>query len=135
MVMQKKTMVLKELGEIQQAANQETKSSAGDKYETGRAMMHLEKEKLSAQLAEAMKMKQALDKIDPDKVLDKVELGAVVTTTSANYFIAASLGKIEIGGVIWFAVSPATPVGQKLLGKKSGDSFVIGGNQQIESVS
>ena len=31
--------------QAQQAANMEEKSTAGDKYETGRAMAHLEKEK------------------------------------------------------------------------------------------
>jgi hypothetical protein len=39
----------------QESANQEGKSSAGDKYETGRAMAQLEIEKASGQLAEANK--------------------------------------------------------------------------------
>ena len=44
----------------QQAADQESKSSVGDKYETGRAMMQLEKEKLMFQIHEALKLKKVL---------------------------------------------------------------------------
>ena len=47
----------------QLSANEETKSSAGDKYETGRAMAQLEIEKNTAQLAEALKLKQMLKQI------------------------------------------------------------------------
>ena len=40
------------INELQQALNSETKSSAGDKHETGRAMIQLEREKMGRQLAE-----------------------------------------------------------------------------------
>jgi hypothetical protein len=52
--------------QAQQAANAEEKSTAGDKYETGRAMAHLEKEKAAAQLFEANKLKEVLHKINPE---------------------------------------------------------------------
>ena len=48
----------------QQSANEETKSTAGDKYETGRAMAQLEVEKFQSQLAEALKMKQKYNKCE-----------------------------------------------------------------------
>ena len=41
------------MSEAQTAANEESKSSIGDKYETGRSMMQIEGEKAAHQLAEA----------------------------------------------------------------------------------
>ena len=120
-------MVEKALKNAQEAANQETKSSAGDKYETGRAMMHLEKEKLSGQMSEVLKMKQALDMISADKTYETAALGAYVRTAQAQYFISASVGKIDLNGQAVFAISPVSPIGQQLLDKKAGDTLRFGG--------
>ena len=113
----------------QASANEETKSSAGDKYETGRAMMHLEKEKLSSQLQEVSKMKMALDQINPEKKQVSVELGSLVLTSAAKYFIAVSLGQIKIDGVAYFAISPASPIGRSMFGKAKGEAFEFAGKQ------
>lgn len=120
----------------QSAANEETKSSAGDKYETGRAMMHLEKEKLAGQLSEAAKMKKALDLIDGDKLHTVAALGSMVRTAGASYYISVSVGKLEVEGEVFFAISPASPIGRQLLGKKQGESFSFAGrNQQIVTLA
>lgn len=120
----------------QSAANDETKSSAGDKYETGRAMMHLEKEKLAGQLSEAAKMKKALDLIDRERVDTVAGLGSLVRTAGASYYIAASVGKLQVEGEIFFAISPASPVGQQLLGKQAGDTFSFAGRtRKIEDLA
>lgn len=111
----------------QSAANEETKSSAGDKYETGRAMMHLEKEKLAGQLTEVAKMKKALDLIDANKTNTTVGLGSLVCTAQARYYISASVGRLDLEGEMYFAISPASPVGRELFGKKEGDSFSFAG--------
>ena len=113
----------------QASANEETKSSAGDKYETGRAMMHLEKEKLSSQLQEVSKMKMALDQINPEKKQVSVELGSLVLTSAAKYFIAVSLGQIKIDGEAYFAISPASPIGRSMFGKVKGEAFEFAGKQ------
>ena len=47
----------------QEAANEEGKSSVGDKYETGRAMMQIERDKAAQQLDEALKLKNIIDQI------------------------------------------------------------------------
>lgn len=114
----------------QAAANDETKSSAGDKYETGRAMMHLEKEKLSGQLSEAAKMKKTLDLIDTEKADTVAGLGSLVKTAKASYYIATSVGKLEVEGQTYFAISPASPIGQQLLNKAEGDTFTFAGRSQ-----
>ncbi|MGW8122400.1 3-oxoacyl-ACP synthase [Roseivirga echinicomitans] len=113
----------------QASANEETKSSAGDKYETGRAMMHLEKEKLATQLSEVSKMKMGLDQINPEKNQLLAELGSVVITSNAKYFLSVSLGQIKVEDEVYFAISPASPIGRVMFGKKKGDSFDFGGKQ------
>ncbi len=117
------------LNQAQSAANNETKSSAGDKYETGRAMMHLEKEKLSLQLSEAIKMKKALVLINPNKTSAEAELGSIVKTSNANYFLSISAGALKVGEETFFAISPVSPVGQLLIGKLKGDSIDFAGKQ------
>lgn len=105
----------------QESANTETKSSAGDKHETGRAMAQLEREKSARQLAEAMKLKHALASVDADKVHDSVELGSLVITSNGKFYISISAGKIEVDGEMYFAISAGSPIGQQLIGKRAGD--------------
>ncbi|MBO9702188.1 MAG: 3-oxoacyl-ACP synthase [Sporocytophaga sp.] len=117
----------KAIEHAQLAANEETKSSAGDKYETGRAMMQLEIEKQSVQLGEAMKLKQVLSQINPEKSTDIIQSGSLITTDQGNFYISISAGKLEVEGSIYFAVSPVSPIGALLMGKKSGDSVQLNG--------
>jgi transcription elongation GreA/GreB family factor len=109
----------------QQSANSETKSSSGDKYETGRAMMQLEIEKNTAQLAESMKLKHALDQIRLDRTLPTIQAGALVMTDEAVFFIAISLGKVVVDDKTYLVISPASPLGQKLKGLKAGDEMTF----------
>ncbi len=117
--------------EIQAAANEETKSSAGDKYETGRAMMHLEKEKYAQQLATQFELLKTLQQIDPLKPCEQVTQGALVYSSAGNYFLSASLGKLVLGSEVFFALSAQAPLGQQLLGKKVGDQLSFR-NQKIK---
>ena len=100
------------IAEIQESLLSETKSSAGDKHETGRAMLQLEREKAGQQLAEAQKVKEILAKIDVTNSSKKVCLGSVVYTSQANYFISIGAGKITVDGIDFFAISPNTPIGK-----------------------
>ena len=99
----------------------ETKSSAGDKHETGRAMIQLEMEKAGQQLSEVTLMQEVLGKIAIEKKSEVVCLGSLIKTTKGTYFLAISVGKIEIDGVDYFAISSQSPIGKELLGKKVGE--------------
>lgn len=110
------------ISDIQNSLQSETKSSAGDKHETGRAMLQLEREKAGQQLAEIEKQKQILNKINVESQHQKVALGSVVETTQANYFIALSAGEIVADSTSYFAISSATPIAQLLLTKAVGDT-------------
>lgn len=105
----------------QQSANDETKSSSGDKYETGRAMMQLEVEKNASQLSESMKLKHTLDQIRIDHTAATVQPGSLVVTDREVFFMAISLGKVKVDDRNYLVISPASPLGQKLMGLKSGD--------------
>lgn len=110
--------------EIQESLTTETKSSAGDKHETGRAMLQLEREKIGQQLAETQKLKEILSKVDVTKVSKEISLGSVVYTTQNNYFIAISAGELKVDKTSFYAISASTPIGKLLIGKTVGD--VIG---------
>lgn len=113
------------IDDAQKASADDTKSSAGDKYETGREMMQQETDRNMAQLNEANKLKVALNKIGVNIVTAKIEAGNVVLTDSGNFYIAVSAGVLEVDGEKYFAISPSSPIGLKLLGRKQGDSFKL----------
>jgi len=113
------------INEIQESLTSETKSSAGDKHETGRAMLQLEREKAGQQLAEIEKLNESLSKINTTFSSKTVGLASVVFTTQANYFIAISAGQIEVNKTKFFAISSNTPIGLLLMGKTVGDAVVF----------
>ena len=109
--------------DLQQSLQSETKSSAGDKHETGRAMVQLEREKAGNQLAEIQKIQVTLSKINTEYFSKTIGLGSVVFTTKANYFIAISSGELIFDNERFYAISPSTPIGQLLLGKTVGGAI------------
>ena len=127
-VRQKQEVLKKRGASLQESLNSETKSSAGDKHETGRAMVQLEQEKLGQQLQEIEKMTQVLKLVDIGASTQKIGLGNLVQTSTARYFIAISAGafKPKNGSPI-FCVSPSTPIAKLLLGKEIGDTFMFNG--------
>lgn len=117
------------LNDAQEAANNETKSSAGDKHETGRAMAQLETEKLTTQLTEAIKIEQTLQQINPNLTNQQVSLGSLVITDSGNFYLAAGLGKIEVDKNTYFVISTAAPIAQQLIGLTKNSSFTFNGKK------
>ena len=118
-----------ELALIQQSANEETKSSAGDKYETSRSMLMLEKEKFLGQKDQLFQQLKPLKTININRDVKKVELGAIVFTSNGNYFISSSIGQININNDVFFAISALAPIAQNMLNKTIGDDFVFNKNQ------
>jgi hypothetical protein len=115
----------------QESANEEDKSSAGDKYETGRAMAQLEIEKASSQLAEANKLKQALEHLPVDAPGDIIRPGSLVITDQGNYFISIAAGKLTVDDNTWIAISAGSPFGAALVGKKEGDVVTMMGKEIV----
>jgi len=104
-----------------EAGNEETKSSAGDKYETGRAMMQQEQEKNEVQLLRAVQLKNELLAIAPGQPFEKIGLGCLALTDHGKFYLSIGLGKIKLAGEEVYAVSPASPIGTALMGKQAGE--------------
>ncbi len=111
----------KELNQILHDLSNETKSSAGDKYEVGRAMLQIEREKFGRQLQELEQLQALIKLISTEQNHERIQLGSLVQTSQFNYFISVSLGEIQLGDFSFYAISKQTPVAQELLGKVSGD--------------
>jgi hypothetical protein len=128
-----KRMMAAELGiqEAQQAAKDDTKSSAGDKYETGREMAQQETNRNMAQLNEANKLKVALNGIGFTKSSGIADAGSIIITNNGNFYLAISAGTLTVEGNNYFAISPASPIGLKLKGQKAGGEFSLNGKAYV----
>lgn len=126
-LLKRKSAISKTVADIVQSLASETKSSAGDKHETGRAMLQLEREKTSKQLAEIEHEQQVLSKVSPETYSAFIRLGSLVVTPQANYYISISAGKLENEGNVYYAVSAAAPIAKALIGKKAGDEVIFQG--------
>ena len=119
----------------QDAANSEEKSSAGDKYETGRAMGHLQKDMYTRQLSEYIKEMSDLLAVNATIIYNHATAGAFIETGQASFFIAAGLGKQIIDEKQILFLSPHAPLATTLQNKKQGDSFIFNrGNLVIKDV-
>jgi len=119
--------------DAQDSANTEEKSSAGDKYETGRAMAQIERDKAAQQLDEALKLRSILKQINPDARSIKAALGSLVVTESNLFYLAISVGKLNIDGLDILFIAPTSPMGQVLLNSKVGDQFIF--NKQVHLIT
>lgn len=106
------------------ASNNDTKSSMGDKYETGREMLQQEINNLQVQLNEFLKQQQSLKNIKTEDV-NKVEKGAVVETDKGLFYISASVGELSFKGKKIIAISEESPLAQAMKGKLKDDNFSI----------
>lgn len=115
----------------QEAANSEEKSSAGDKYETGRAMGQLQKEMHGRQLAEYAKEVKALQSVFTDSLCDRGGPGAFVRAAGIAFFVSAGLGRQEVEGLTILFVSPMAPLAGLLQNKKAGDCILFNGASMV----
>ena len=66
---------------------------------------------------------KVLQSIDPSRSFAQAQLGALVETNSAIYFLALGLDKVTLGKQIYFVISPHSPIGKVLLQKEAGASI------------
>jgi hypothetical protein len=113
----------------------DAKGSAGDKHETALSMMHIEQEKLNHKLKEVLVQKAILEKIDSTTSAKTIIVGSLVKANGIYLYLCAALPKIAIEGINIIALSPQSPLGNKLMGNKVGFSFEINGTMySIESI-
>lgn len=107
----------------------DSKSSAGDKHETSRATIQIEIEKLESQLNRLLILEKELSGIHFRRKCTKVEPGCLVRTNHENYLLSIGLGKMNVEGQFFYAISMASPIGQVLQNKVTGDTIRFNGRE------
>ncbi|REC49476.1 hypothetical protein [Chryseobacterium pennipullorum] len=116
------------------ASNNDTKSSMGDKYETGREMLQQEINNLQRQLNETLNQQTVLQKITADPS-EKVQNGALVKTSKGLFYVSASIGEIILDQQKIMTVSAESPLVKAMFGKKVAETFTINNmTQNIENI-
>ena len=115
------------IASAKESRDNESKSSAGDKYETGRAMMQIELENNGRQLEKTRLAKQDLEQLNVQELHTLVSQGSLVHTSQGIYFLSIGFGKLELAEQSYYAISLASPIGQALKHAKVGDGVSFQG--------
>ncbi len=116
------------------ASNNDTKSSMGDKYETGREMLQQEINHLQRQLNEALNQQNSIQKLNDSENLS-ADFGALVQTSNGWFYIATSVGEIKLENRKIITISPESPLAKAMNGKKSGETFIVNNlSQTIQNI-
>ena len=117
------------------SSTEDTKSSAGDKYETGRAMMQQDIDRQTLQLGEAQKLRSFLERMKPESSSDTVQNGSLAFTNQGVFYLAISIGQVELDNQKYFVISSASPIGAQLIKQKAGAKFSFNGkNYEIKNI-
>ena len=127
--------LLAALAETDDSLSADSKSTAGDKHETGRAMAQLEREKIGGFIQQHEQLMALSKRLDPTLVTLTIRLGSLVKTSNGWYYISIGLGKIIVDDTSIFCISPAAPLVTAMLGKKANDQLLWQGNSiAIETI-
>lgn len=110
---------------VQDAANQESKSSVGDKYETGRAMAQNEVFQLKTQYEALRQEVEKLLYLPDTKATPFTTSGSLVKTKKGWFLVGAALGKFMFAGKSIYLISLDSPLGTALHKKKKGEEFEV----------
>jgi hypothetical protein len=123
------------MASLRESVASDTKSSMGDKYETAREMAQQEQNKIGMQMAMLQQWQGVFARIQPTQTHSIAGIGALVLTNRGAFYLTAPMGKVVVDGNEIMVISPQSPAGKAMLGKKSGDSFDLNGTLfTIESV-
>lgn len=111
------------LKQAQDASNDDTKSSAGDKYETTREMMQQDIARNKTLLVDAEQQRILLSGLQQVSASDVVKNGNLIVTNQGVFYLSISAGQLKLDDRQIYAVSAVSPIGKLLLGKKVGDAF------------
>ncbi len=129
-LLDKKTVVLQQaMAETNESMQSDTKSSAGDKYETGREMMQIELNNLQSQLNQIEQSRADIQRINLSSEHSEIGFGSLVKTNLGVYFISIGLGQVKYLNQSYYFVSLASPIGKTLLGHKAGNTICFNGRE------
>ena len=116
----------KNLSDLRASAANETKSTAGDKYETALAMLQTEQDHINKQLQDLLRRRATAETL-PLSSANIIGSGSLVETDSAFFYISVAAGKMVIDGKTVFTISASSPLGQKLCGLQKGETAEMNG--------
>ncbi len=123
------------LSDLHDSATSDTKSSAGDKHETARAMVQIEQETIRKQLKDVQEQKAQLEKLEAHLNISKISAGSLIKTSRGYLYLSIALGKILVEKKIIIVISPQSPIGIKLVGLNVNNSTEINGVEyRIEGI-
>ena len=111
------------------ASNDDTKSSAGDKYETSREMVQQDIDRNKRLLMDAEENQKVLNSIKDVQYSQSARNGSLVLTDQGSFYLSVSAGQLHLNDKTFFAISPVSPIGKLLLGKQKGDKFDFNGKK------
>ena len=111
-----------ELDSIAEEKNSLTKSSAGDKHVTSRALMQSEYDKLYQNYSLQLKQQKAIENLDLSKK-SVIGNGSLVQTDRFFYFIGIGLGKHKIMSNSVMLISELSPIGKLLIGRDKNEAI------------
>ena len=115
------------LASLQEALTSEAKSTAGDKHETGRAMIHQEMRQVNDTLQRSQSALQEWTRMKQVQTAPvQVASGVLVETTGPWVLVGLPLGKLSLEGGLVLGVSPEAPLAQAWHGAKVGDEVRLG---------
>lgn len=123
------------LMENARAVMQEAQDSANeygapqDRYDSYRTQLLKRRDIFAVQYHKAQEDLKVLQLIDPSKLKDVVEFGAVVITNDQKLYIGLGIGKLEVDGEMWYSISPQVPFYAVIKGLKKDDTFEFRGKK------
>lgn len=112
-----------------ESRDSDTKSSAGDKFETGREMMQREMDKISASLDMLKGQLAQMRRIDVHENPARIGLGSFIETDAENYYLSVGLGRLSCLGIPFYAISADSPIGELLVGKQTNEIIELRGRK------
>ena len=116
---------------VNESIKGEEKSSAGDKYETARAMNHNELDRLNSSYQKILKSGSILNRLSRSENNQRVQLGSLVKTSNRVMFFCTGIGRIHVDGIDVLTMSMGSPIGQVFLGKQKGDEIEFNNSKEI----
>lgn len=115
---------------------EEDKSTAGNKYETARALGQEELDRLHRQVNSTDQQIALLNQLDSTVSHSDIQTGSLVKTSTKYIYFAIAIGRIQIDGTDIFVISINSPMGQKAKGLKKGDFLELAsGKEEILEVT
>ncbi|KUJ56958.1 hypothetical protein [Chryseobacterium aquaticum] len=104
------------------------------KYDSMREEMQEEIYQMQKQLAALNDLRTNMARVLP-AATDRIQLGSLVITNKARFYISVSLGEFFFEGDRFYAISSESPMAKKMMGMQSGNAFTLNNiHQEIVEV-